>query len=291
MRYADIGGGQIVFTYEDDLWLVPETGGDARRITSHPGTELAAKFNKDGTKLAFTGSYDGGNDVYVMDVMGGVPERLTWHPAGDTMLDWCPDEDGVVIRSNREYPYRGQLFKVFFDGGMPMRLPVDRGSLASVAPDHSGLAYNRIGRQARTWKRYEGGMAQDIWVKDFASGEITKITDWDGTDNFPMWEGGTHLLHQRPRRRHAEHLRLRHGQPADHPPDELHRLRRQISLHRRRQDRLPARRGPEGPGHRRRQVSEVPINIPSDRRHVREELITAEPRTGRSACRPAANGC
>ena len=102
MRYADIGGGNIVFTYEGDLWLVPETGGDARRITSHPGTELAAKFSQDGTKLAFTGSYDGGNDVYLMDVMGGVPERLTWHPAGDTMLDWCPDGEGVVIRSNRD---------------------------------------------------------------------------------------------------------------------------------------------------------------------------------------------
>ena len=24
MRYADIGGGNIVFTYEGDLWLVPD---------------------------------------------------------------------------------------------------------------------------------------------------------------------------------------------------------------------------------------------------------------------------
>ena len=280
MRYADIGGGHVVFTYEGDLWLVPETGGDARRITSHPGTELAAKFNKDGTKLAFTGSYDGGNDVYVMDVMGGVPERLTWHPAGDIMLDWCPAEDGVVIRSNREFPFRGQLFKVFFDGRMPKRLPVDRGSLAAVAPDHSGLAYNRIGRQARTWKRYEGGMAQDIWVKDFASGEINKITDWTGTDNFPMWEGGTiyftsdredgtlniygydNATKQTTRLTNFTEYDVKYPSIGEGKIVFQHGAALKV---------LDIAAGT---------VSEVPINIPSDRRHVRMELVKAESRSG-----------
>ena len=67
MRFADIGQGQIVFTYEDDLWLVPDTGGDARRITSHEGRETGAKFSPDGKRLAFTAGYDGGTDIYVMD--------------------------------------------------------------------------------------------------------------------------------------------------------------------------------------------------------------------------------
>ncbi|MEN8006033.1 MAG: S41 family peptidase [Candidatus Krumholzibacteriota bacterium] len=275
MRYADIGGGHIVFTYEGDLWLVPETGGDARRITSHPGSELAAKFNKDGTRLAFTGGYDGGNDVYVMDVMGGVPERLTWHPMGDTMLDWCPTEDGIVIRSNREFPFRGQLFKVFFDGKMPFRLPVDRGSLASVAPDHSGVAYNRIGRQARTWKRYEGGMAQDIWVKDFASGEINKITDWDGTDSFPMWEGGTiYFISDR----EDGTLNIYGYDTASKETTRLTNFTdydvkfpsigdgKIVFQHGAGLKVLDIAAGT---------VAEVPINIPSDRRHVRLELVKA----------------
>ena len=113
MRYADIGGGQIVFTYEGDLWLVPETGGDAHRITSHAGTELAAKFSHDGKQLAFTAGYDGGNDVYIMDARGGVPTRLTFHPTGDLVLDWCPDDKGIIFNSNREYPsYSTELYRV-----------------------------------------------------------------------------------------------------------------------------------------------------------------------------------
>ncbi len=198
LRFADIGGGNIVFTYEGDLWIVPEQGGEARRLTTHSGSEVMGKFSPDGARIAFTGEYDGGNDIYLVDAVGGEPQRLTWHPSADTMLDWCPDGSGVVITSARDYPFRGQLFKVFLAGGMEMALPVDRGSLASVAPDHSGLAYNRMSQQTRTWKRYEGGQAQDIWVKDFKTGDITKITDWTGNDSFPMWgQGAIYFLSDR----------------------------------------------------------------------------------------------
>ncbi|MCH7814255.1 MAG: PD40 domain-containing protein, partial [Planctomycetes bacterium] len=53
MRMADVHGDQIVFTYEGDLWLVPSSGGDARRITNDPGNERWAKFSPDGAWLAF----------------------------------------------------------------------------------------------------------------------------------------------------------------------------------------------------------------------------------------------
>ncbi|MCP4632206.1 MAG: protease, partial [candidate division Zixibacteria bacterium] len=39
----------------------------------------------------------------------------------------------------------------------------------------------------RTWKRYKGGMAQDVWIFDLSTFESEKITDWEGTDNMPMW--------------------------------------------------------------------------------------------------------
>ena len=98
MRYADVHGDTIVFTYEGDLWLVPTAGGDARRITRDPGMEYNAKFSPDGSQLAFTGQYDGGTDVYVMDSRGGVPERLTYHPSGDLVVDWHPDGEHVRDR-------------------------------------------------------------------------------------------------------------------------------------------------------------------------------------------------
>jgi len=191
MRYADIHGDLLVFTYENDLWLVDAAGGDARRLTSHPGNERFAKFSPDGERIAFTAGYDGGNDVYVMDVRGGEPQRLTWHPGPDFVLGWHPDGDRVLFRSVRVSPMREfETYLISAGGGMPERLSIDRGGLASLSPDGDKLAYNRISRENRTWKRYRGGMAQDIWVADFTTGAIDRITDWDGTDNFPMWHDG-----------------------------------------------------------------------------------------------------
>lgn len=190
MRYADVHEDRIVFTYEDDLWIVSTDGGDARRITSHDGTERFAKFSPDGSRIAFTASYDGGTDVYVMDARGGVPTRLTFHPGPDYVLDWYPDGGSILFRSRREYPERVEmLYRVHVDGGLPEKLPVDQGGLASLSPDGKQLAYNRITREHRTWKRHQGGTAQDIWLGSLEAKDYRKITDWPGSDNFPMWHG------------------------------------------------------------------------------------------------------
>ncbi len=190
MRHADVHGDNIVFTYEGDLWLASAAGGDARRITNDPGTERFAKFSPDGKRLAFTANYDGGTDVYVMDARGGPPTRLTYHPAPDYALDWFPDGQSILFRSRRAYPFRGEeIYKVSVEGGLPQRLPVDRAGLTALSPDGSQIAYNRISRESRTWKRYKGGMAQDIWVGSLATGDFQRLTDWPGSDHFPMWAG------------------------------------------------------------------------------------------------------
>ena len=190
MRWADVHDDLIVFTYEDDLWTVPAAGGDARRITNHPGPERYAKFSPDGSQVAFMASYDGGRDVYVMDVRGGVPKRLTYHPSSDRVLGWHPSGEAVLFRSRRDYPINAEkIYLARLDGGMPARLPVPRAGLASFSEDGSAVAYNRISREDRTWKRYQGGMAQDVWVAQLDSGDFKRVTDWSGTDNFPMWQG------------------------------------------------------------------------------------------------------
>lgn len=190
MRYADVSRDHIVFTYEGDLWLVSINGGIAKRITRSDGAEIFAKFSPDGSKLAFTGNYDGGSDVYVMDINGSEPVRLTYHPAQDLVLDWFPDGKHILFRSRRAWPYRADMvYQVSLKGGMPEKLPVDRAGLATLSPDGKSIAYNRITREFRHWKRHKGGTAQDIWMGNFNKKDYHKITQYDGTDNFPMWYG------------------------------------------------------------------------------------------------------
>jgi len=281
MRYADIHGDRIVFTYEDDLWLVPAEGGVAHRITRDPGVERYAHFSPDGTKLAFTASYDGGTDVYVMDAQGGVPRRLTFFPSANRVLQWYPDGRRILFRSRRTYPLRAEeLYSIGVDGGMPTRLPVDRGGLAALDADATRLAYNRISRENATWKRYHGGEAQEIWLADFTTGDIHPLTEYDGTDNYPMWYGGKVYFTSD---RYAGTLNLFSKDPAT---GEVTRLtsyddydvkypsmgdgrivfQYQESLHV-----LDLASG---------EVRRVPVEIPSDRVPMRPEWVDIAPRTG-----------
>src|SRR5262245_4416892 len=82
---------QIVFSFAGDLWSVPRSGGDAIRLTTGIGIETDPHFSPDGTQIAFTGVYDGNPDVFVMPAEGGVPRRLTCHPAADSVVGWTRD--------------------------------------------------------------------------------------------------------------------------------------------------------------------------------------------------------
>ncbi|HUV36884.1 MAG TPA: S41 family peptidase [Patescibacteria group bacterium] len=192
MRYPDIHGDKIVFSYGRDLWIVSSSGGMATRLTSHAGGEGFAKFSPDGETIAFSGSYDGNLDIYTIPAAGGVPKRITYHPLDDIIVDWDPKGTKILFRSVRESktnpgPRYSRLFTIDREGGYPEALPLFEGELTSYSPDGTKIAYNRMSREFRTWKRYRGGMAQDIWLYDLVKNEIEQLTDFEGTDAFPMW--------------------------------------------------------------------------------------------------------
>jgi len=83
LRKPAVSKTQIVFNYGGNLWIVGRDGSDARRLTSGPGTETTPAFSPDGNWVAFTGEYDGNPDVFVVPAAGGLPKRLTYHPAED----------------------------------------------------------------------------------------------------------------------------------------------------------------------------------------------------------------
>jgi tricorn protease len=137
-------------------------------------------------------------NVYVIPSVGGEPARLTYHPGTrtaermgyeDMVLDWFPEGKKVLFRSRSETisTWLGRLYGVSAQGGLPEPLPVPEGGLTSFSPDGKKIAYCRIFRDFRTWKRYKGGMAQDIWIYDLNTGEIEKITHYQGVDHFPLW--------------------------------------------------------------------------------------------------------
>src|ERR1700752_3339122 len=77
LRQPTVSKTQIVFVYGGDLWSVPRSGGDAKRLTTDPGEESNPVFSPDGAMITFTGEYDGNVDVFAVPAEGGIPKRLT----------------------------------------------------------------------------------------------------------------------------------------------------------------------------------------------------------------------
>ena len=199
LRFPATNGNEIAFTYAGDLWTVPVTGGEARRLTSHIGFEAFAKYSPDGKTIAFTGEYDGNREVYLIPAKGGEPERLTYtgtnprDDMGDRMgpnnivMAWGPD--GIYYRNRTEDGFSGKLWSVSPEGGLPQELPLPEGGWCSWSPDGSKMAYNRVMREFRTWKYYRGGMADDIWIWDPKAKTVKNVSNNVAQDIFPMWIG------------------------------------------------------------------------------------------------------
>ncbi|MBU0764499.1 MAG: protease, partial [Bacteroidetes bacterium] len=203
LRFPAVHGNSVVFTYAGDLYTVADTGGIARKLTSHDGYEMFARFSPDGKRIAFTGQYDGNTEVFTIPAEGGTPVRLTYTATlkrddvadrmgpNNIVMTWTPDGRKIVYRSRKQSfnDFQGQLFAVPCEGGMPKELPLPSGGFCSYSSDGKKLAFNRVFREFRTWKYYKGGMADDVWIYDFETKQTINITDNDAQDIFPMWSG------------------------------------------------------------------------------------------------------
>lgn len=192
LQQPTLGREAIVFVFAGDLWRVPRTGGDATQLTSHPGRETDPHLSPDGTRIAFTGEYDGNVDVYVMPATGGVPVRLTSHPGPDRAIGWTPDGRAVLFASERANPNDGtRLFTVPATGGFPTAIPLPLADEGSFSPDGQHLAYVPTFQWQTAWKRYRGGQTKPIWIADLADSSITKLPRENSNDFNPLWSGTT----------------------------------------------------------------------------------------------------
>jgi tricorn protease len=201
LRFPDIYGDKVVFTYAGDLWVAPTSGGTAHRLTAHPGVEFFAKFSPDGKWIAFTGQYDGDEQVYVIPAEGGEPKQLTFYPArgplparwgyDNQVYGWTPDGKSILFRSLRDSFELGhnRLYTVSAAGGPAIALPMPQSGAGDFSPDGKKLVYSPLFRDFRTWKRYEGGWAQDLYIFDLASHSAENITNNPRADRDPMWIG------------------------------------------------------------------------------------------------------
>jgi tricorn protease len=200
LRFPDINNNLVAFVYAGDIWSVSSNGGDAKRLTSHEGLELFPKISPNGTLIAFSAEYSGSRQIFVMPVEGGIPKQLTYYnsvgqmpPRGgfdNVVLDWTADSKNILIRSNRtEFGERsGKYFLVNVDGGLEQELQIVNGGFAALSPDAKKICFTPVDREFRSWKRYKGGRATELWVYDLEKDISEQITHFAGSDQWPVWD-------------------------------------------------------------------------------------------------------
>jgi len=193
LRNPSLGQERIAFLYAGDIWTVARQGGEARRLTSIGTVTVGPYFSPDGSQIAYSTHQQDLTDVYVINVEGGVPRRLTWEPNGSSVTGWSPDGKDVLFTSvhasKSVYP---RLFRVRADGVGPAEvLPLPSVDWGSFSSDGATLAYVPVRQWQAAWKHYRGGQTTPVWLVSMKTLEIEKIPRENSNDSSPVWAGGS----------------------------------------------------------------------------------------------------
>ncbi|NJD09195.1 MAG: peptidase S41 [Gemmatimonadetes bacterium] len=201
LRFPAVHGDRVAFTYAGDIWTAPITGGTATRLTAHPGIELFARFSPDGKSIAFTGQYDGDEQVYVMPAGGGVPKQLTWYPAkgpqaerwgyDNQVYGWTPDSKRILFRSWRDSwtLAAAKLFTVSAEGGPAEPLPLPMAGSGAFDATGNRIVYSPLFRDFRSEKRYSGGQRNKLVIFDLQANTAAKFPEQERAQRDEMWIG------------------------------------------------------------------------------------------------------
>ena len=198
LQQPSISKDLIAFNYAGDVWTVPRGGGRATHLTTGVGIESQPIFSPDRRTIAFTGEYDGDTDVFTIPATGGIPKRITYHPAADVAVGWTPDGKGILFRSNRDAAIRyTRMFEISAEGGVEKRLPLPTAYEGALSPDGSRIAYNPLGPGSAfnfttyvSWGNYHGGLAPALWITTLPGLESVEVPHEISADYSPTWADG-----------------------------------------------------------------------------------------------------
>lgn len=190
-RFPTLHQDQVVFASEDDLWRVPLSGGAAVRLTANLGKISCPLYSPDGQWIAFIGSDEGHEEVYLIPAIGGVPRRLTYFgTTRNRVVAWKPDSSAVICSSNAQQSLQRQmdLFEIPVEGGVPKPMHYGMAHQIAYGPGDACVIGRHTWDVAR-WKRYKGGTKGFLWIDKTGDGNFEILIDLAGNMASPMWVG------------------------------------------------------------------------------------------------------
>jgi eukaryotic-like serine/threonine-protein kinase len=158
------------------------------RLTSDSGLTIDPALSFDGKMLAYASdrSGEGNLDIWVKQLAGGEPLRLTQNEADEREPDFSPDGSQIVFRSERA---GGGIYVISSQGGVA-RLIARGGRTPKFSPDGRQIAYWSGDPQV-----YDLTTRSELYVVSLTGGHPQRLQPGFTTARSPIWlPDGAHLL-------------------------------------------------------------------------------------------------
>jgi len=150
-----------------EIFVMPSGGGEARRVTRNSGDDFAPNFSGDASQITFHSTRNGSRDIYLINTDGSGEQRLTSDATQSMNPAFSPD--GLRIAFGISSHLRGQeelglLARASIASAWqgPTRLPVAGGFAPRWSPDGTRLAYELRGDSAGIGVLPLGGAPQTL---------------------------------------------------------------------------------------------------------------------------------
>jgi serine/threonine-protein kinase len=144
--YAISDNGTLIYLPGSSLnrtlvWV--DRKGQEEPLAAEPQNYGTPRISPDGSRLAITVAESGGSDVWIYDLEGEIPTRLTFDPAVDQFPVWTPDGQRIVFDSGRAGAFHNLFWKAADGTGQVERLTTSPNNqfAYSFSPDGKRLVF------------------------------------------------------------------------------------------------------------------------------------------------------
>lgn len=183
-------GQSLAFSYQDDLWVVPAAGGEARRITVNPASDTTPRWLPDGKTIVFTSNRHGSLDLFSVQSDGTGLKRLNMDGSNEYLTSVAAD--GKTLLGYTTAWGRINVFAMPVQGGELIQLtghPLELAFFPYPSPDGQRVAYC-IGGAPGSWRNplESGSDSSEIFVGRLGAPirNNVKLTKNDFNDTHPM---------------------------------------------------------------------------------------------------------